>query len=84
MRPEDVPQEWLRAAFAVRPVFHHRDIAAILAAVAPLIRRAALEEAAVVAASFPAILHPDFKGDPMANAFTAADEIAAAIRALDT
>jgi hypothetical protein len=67
---------------------HYADIEQMadeaLAAVAPLIRRAALEEAAGVAEAFPARTHGALATAPYAAAEQAAEEIAAAIRALDT
>jgi hypothetical protein len=82
MNMADVPNEWVQV---VAPMLRDTEQAVrhILAAVAPLIRRAALEEAAGVADAFPAHTHGAIATAPYAAAEQAAEEIAAAIRALD-
>jgi hypothetical protein len=96
MRPEDVPEEWVLAAWngwvaGKQDGMHGDAIRAGLAAVAPLIRRAALEEAAGVAetaaisweSDAPACKSHLAERECLASA-EAAQSIAAAIRALDT
>ena len=88
-------QEWFDAADAARNAALHKDandqigaLNAAILAVAPAIRRAALEEAAGVAEDrhlgwvFP---HPDdARPGEVCDDATACADIAAAIRALDT
>jgi hypothetical protein len=88
MKPKDVPQEWVEMAWGAYGTAAVGDMHAALAAVAPLIRRAALEEAAGVAENrhlgwvFP---HPDdARPGEVCDDATACADIAAAIRALDT
>jgi hypothetical protein len=94
MKPEDVPQEWVEMAWGAYGTAAVGDMHAALAAIAPLIRRAALEEAAGVLESEVALLskHRDAfermnNGDSV-RAITRDIENAtfnaAAIRALDT
>jgi hypothetical protein len=84
MKVEDVPDEWvdrMREELNVWPC--EADLRAALAAVAPLLRRAALEEAAGVASSFDNGRFV-YDGNGMLVPTRAGVKIAAAIRALDT
>ena len=90
VKVEDVPDEWVAAAEkAGRYNIHHAEIRRFIAAVAPLIRRAALEEAAGVAQSeFPEVGAWDYapgddgSRDRAEARHEAGKDIAAAIRAL--
>jgi hypothetical protein len=88
MRPEDVPADWARE-FLSALIEHEKPcevntgaIYAALAAVIPAIQAEALEWAAVTAEAFPLRTHGGLATDPYASAEQAADEIAAAIRAM--
>ena len=86
MKVEDVPDEWVQAAWEAWALTQD-DAAGIcmkhmLAAVIPAIQNAALERAAVVADEFPVRTHGALATAPYAAAEQALDEIAAAIRAL--
>jgi hypothetical protein len=98
MMSEDVPEEWVLAAWngwvaGKHDGMHGEAMRAALAAVAPLIRRAALEEAAGVAENKAASLDKlgaDIAKRAVVGAHpylvraTDARDIAAAIRALGT
>jgi hypothetical protein len=80
--PGKTAKSYWRNVSATAKQQYQREVRAALAAVAPLIRRAALEEAARVARN--GCLVPPDGGSPTEAEADMCDRIAATIRALDT